>query len=514
MTTGLGITLPEFPPATDISLPDLIYMTQGGSEVAATAEQFKALLAVNRTDEEFIPGDGVTPGTYLPGGASIQLAGIYGAIANLDVYADALPQLDCTLTANAPHGDILGFPNGGIPLGLSKIVVRGGTANTLGEPSDGTVTDAKIATGSKLSNRIFNHPEVADAGSVTTASVAASIAAIQAAGGGTLIFANGSYSGVVLPTNFAGVALDYLGPNVAASLFGEAYGSQFIASRVLRSQNAGGHAGKGNTLFALENTVFGTGGIGPLNADYVAAFSLLKKNASTTTQAGELDAAYYVVRNGGPNSDTTAILADVGQYGVGFNAFYEVIVSLLDSSSSPTKQIDAQSAVLDNRSNVYAGHVLSATVGVLGPAYFAQNVSGSSWSSVLQHETAGIGITFDIPISGGVPSIALYDGLGGKKSLNVTANNLAVVNAAGNAQILNLTDLGVLSAISSVNVASGGNYAINGVQVVGPKIAGYGTPTGNSKLANFPGASATLAQTSAQVAQIVVDLKTHGLLGA
>lgn len=57
------------------------------------------------------------------------------------------------------------------------------------------------------------------------------------------------------------------------------------------------------------------------------------------------------------------------------------------------------------------------------------------------------------------------------------------------------------------------SVTIGGVQVVGSRIAGYGTPTGNSRTASFNGASATLAQTSAQLAQLIVDLETHGLLG-
>lgn len=43
---------------------------------------------------------------------------------------------------------------------------------------------------------------------------------------------------------------------------------------------------------------------------------------------------------------------------------------------------------------------------------------------------------------------------------------------------------------------------------------GWGTPTGNAKVASFPGATATLAQTSAQLAQLIIDLKAFGLLGA
>ncbi len=42
---------------------------------------------------------------------------------------------------------------------------------------------------------------------------------------------------------------------------------------------------------------------------------------------------------------------------------------------------------------------------------------------------------------------------------------------------------------------------------VTPAIKGYGTPTGAVRLANFPGATATLAQTSAMVAQIILDLQ-------
>lgn len=62
--------------------------------------------------------------------------------------------------------------------------------------------------------------------------------------------------------------------------------------------------------------------------------------------------------------------------------------------------------------------------------------------------------------------------------------------------------------------ANSGQYQVGGTKVIGTQVTGYGTPTGNVKLANFPGATATLAQTSAQVAQLIIDLKAHGLLGA
>ncbi len=57
-------------------------------------------------------------------------------------------------------------------------------------------------------------------------------------------------------------------------------------------------------------------------------------------------------------------------------------------------------------------------------------------------------------------------------------------------------------------------YGVDGIQVVGNQRTGYGTPTGNVQTINFPGATATLLQTSQQLAQLMLDLKTHGLIGA
>ena len=55
-----------------------------------------------------------------------------------------------------------------------------------------------------------------------------------------------------------------------------------------------------------------------------------------------------------------------------------------------------------------------------------------------------------------------------------------------------------------------GNYALAPTT---QQITGYGTPTGNVKTSNFPGATATLLQTSQQLAQLIIDLQTLGLLG-
>jgi hypothetical protein len=54
---------------------------------------------------------------------------------------------------------------------------------------------------------------------------------------------------------------------------------------------------------------------------------------------------------------------------------------------------------------------------------------------------------------------------------------------------------------------------LNGATPVG-KVTGFGTPTGTGVIANFPGATATLAQCSQAVAQLIADLKNLGVYGA
>ena len=56
-------------------------------------------------------------------------------------------------------------------------------------------------------------------------------------------------------------------------------------------------------------------------------------------------------------------------------------------------------------------------------------------------------------------------------------------------------------------------YSIGGVQVLTARISGYGTPQNGSRIANFDANTATLSQTAQLLAQLIVDLKTHGLIG-
>lgn len=67
------------------------------------------------------------------------------------------------------------------------------------------------------------------------------------------------------------------------------------------------------------------------------------------------------------------------------------------------------------------------------------------------------------------------------------------------------------TVLASINDAGG--LGIFGTTPPASQTTGFGTPTGNSVINNFPGASATLAQTSATVAEILVVLKSMGIIG-
>lgn len=97
----------------------------------------------------------------------------------------------------------------------------------------------------------------------------------------------------------------------------------------------------------------------------------------------------------------------------------------------------------------------------------------------------------------------------------VTGHVTALTDNTGISSTTYVQDLDTASGVQTFYRAinSKVGYQVNGVQVLGAQITGYGTPTGASRTANFNGASATLAQTSAQLAQVILDLKAGGPFG-
>ncbi|UXZ62591.1 tail fiber domain-containing protein [Burkholderia multivorans] len=129
-------------------------------------------------DEIFVAGTDFTPGVD----SSVTLSRDYGTKANLFVSMDAAQQGPDTFSLN---GKTLTFLDGNgnpapIPNGIQKIYVKGGTTLSIEPPPDESITDAKIAPGSKLANRITGSIDVRDFGAVGDG-VKNDTAAIQAA---------------------------------------------------------------------------------------------------------------------------------------------------------------------------------------------------------------------------------------------------------------------------------------------------------------------------------------------
>jgi hypothetical protein len=118
-----------------ISVLDSRYVTQ--DEIA--------LLAISPATEQFVANVDFTPGVSL----ALTLANLYNSVNNIEVFFDASYQ-------GPDQYSLIGYGLSfisPIPVGVQRVYVRGGASRLIGAPSAGTVTDASIATGSRLYNR-------------------------------------------------------------------------------------------------------------------------------------------------------------------------------------------------------------------------------------------------------------------------------------------------------------------------------------------------------------------------
>ncbi|WP_175585637.1 right-handed parallel beta-helix repeat-containing protein [Caballeronia cordobensis] len=109
----------------------------------------KDALAVNPAYDELTAGVDFTPGVS----TSVTLGNLYGNPQNARVFFDAGYQGRDQILSLV--GYVMTFTSA-IPLGTQKIYVFGDSRREIGEPSDGTITDAKAAARSALFNRIFD----------------------------------------------------------------------------------------------------------------------------------------------------------------------------------------------------------------------------------------------------------------------------------------------------------------------------------------------------------------------
>jgi hypothetical protein len=133
--------------------------------------------------------------------------------------------------------------------------------------------------------------------------------------------------------------------------------------------------------------------------------------------------------------------------------------------------------------------------------------SGFSQAAIMLGQGAAQGINFGGNAFGTSPY--LYGDSSGNLNINTGAGDLiAWRNPSG-------TLTGTINALNGILNLQGTTPALQvaSTQVVGAQITGYGTPTNGGRISNFPGSGATLAQCGQEISQLIIDLKTHGLLG-
>lgn len=350
----------------------------------------------------------------------------------------------------------------------------------------------------KLTDRV----SVKDYGTVVTDST---VASALSANNGLVYFPQGAYS-VNLPTTYSPL-LEYDGPNTPINVYQQSGETTRFAKKVFRGQTSNSsHVGLEYSVVHVEGVMVGSSASGPTNADYGLTVSLIKKDFPTTTVSGEIDGMNIVVRNGGPDSDTTCWLGNVSHYGVGFTAVFEASSSNVVSNVTE-HAVQIQAGIINNRENNYIGYFTSANTGTLDDAFRCDHLPGGSWTNFFRGIRDGIE-RFRVS-SGG--NIFMRGATGGQKMIGVLNGTFRVVNDAGTQELFTVDESGNGTVFGSL---SGNSLRVGGVQTVGPRDTGWAAMTGTgNKNTTYDTSTITLQQLATRVNSIQAALTAHGLIG-
>lgn len=200
--------------------------------------------------------------------------------------------------------------------------------------------------------------------------------------------------------------------NIQFGLFSEAdAGANWYGSNVFQGSDPGSHNGQGRFNTAIRHRPVGSGTNGPSHADYGLGISLIKQNWGTTTTGGEIDGAYFVVRNGGPDvannaatnaSDCSCWLGDIQNIGAsGFAAVFEAAASNINRSDFQiNKAVRIQAGVINTTlaGQQSYGYLAIADTGVHDAGFQVQNGVSSSWAAYFK-AVGGTGNTLKFQIT-------------------------------------------------------------------------------------------------------------------
>lgn len=125
----------------------------------------------------------------------------------------------------------------------------------------------------------------------------------------------------------------------------------------------------------------------------------------------------------------------------------------------------------------------------------------TSTGAVVGIDTSGATLTGSALRIGGTQYIGFDSSDGHRLGFNSASNSLGYI-------VSGTLETGLLST-GGLGVNNAGTFQ----QVIGPRIGGYGTPTGNAYQVSFAAGSITLPNLAAAVAQLILDMKTHGAIG-
>lgn len=145
-----------------------------------------------------------------------------------------------------------------------------------------------------------------------------------------------------------------------------------------------------------------------------------------------------------------------------------------------------------------------------------------TWTAVHIFQGDAVSLRAQLATSAGFAGPRAQDETGARKlemifcgSTSTGAYGAAAGTCVINAQAgltLSINDASA-AAITTTGVTIKGRLGINNTTPPA-QVTGWGTPTGASVVANFPGATATLVQCSNVIAKLITDLKAFGLYGA
>lgn len=180
--------------------------------------------------------------------------------------------------------------------------------------------------------------------------------------------------------------------------------SDKFAGFILRGVGSGSHNGLQNSLYTIEHRPVGSGTNGPGSADYGLTVSIVKDDFTAASPAvGEIDALSLAVRQGGTESDCSAILGNIAHAGTGFSAFAESVTSLIPGPTfTATQTVRTQIGVIDNVVSNSFGYFASADLGTIGEAFRA-GTNGGAFTWLFRGQKAGVNV-FTVDGDGGITS--------------------------------------------------------------------------------------------------------------